>query len=100
MPKPDLHAQRLIVVGLSLRIVELNRDSYLPGVCLPDAALLLMILIKIFDAQMRGRLTTASALARALEMPRPTLYRRLRQLITHGLVEKDGARYTARLDAL
>jgi DNA-binding HxlR family transcriptional regulator len=100
MPEAYERAQRLIVVDLSLRIIELNRDSYLPGVGLPDAALLLMILIKIFEAQMRGRPTTASALARALEMPRPTLYRRLRQLIAHGLVEKDGASYKPRLDAL
>ena len=53
--KDYLRAQRLIVVDLSLRIIELNRDSYLPGMNLPDAALLLMLAIKIFEAQMKGR---------------------------------------------
>jgi DNA-binding transcriptional ArsR family regulator len=95
-----LRAQRLIVVDLSLRFIELNRDSYLPGVNLPDAALLLMLAIKVFEAQMKGRPTTASALARALEMPRPTLYRRLRQLIEHGLIEKQGQNFLMRIDAL
>ena len=95
-----LRAQRLIVVDLSLRIIELNRDSYLPGMNLPDAALLLMLAIKIFEAQMKGRPTTASALARALEIPRPTLYRRLRQLIAHDLVEKQGQSFVMRLAAL
>jgi DNA-binding transcriptional ArsR family regulator len=98
--KDYLRAQRIIVVDLSLRIIELNRDSYLPGMSLPDAALLLMLAIKVFEAQMKGRPTTASALARALEMPRPTLYRRLRQLIAHGLIEKQGQNFVMRLDAL
>src|SRR5215475_10915714 len=98
--KDYLGAQRVVVVDLSLRIVELNRDSYLSGVNLPDAALLLMLAIKIFEAQMKGRPTTASVLARALEMPRPTLYRRLRQLIAHDLVEKQGQNYVMRMDAL
>jgi hypothetical protein len=102
MPQDEdyLRAQRLIVVDLSLRFIELNRDSYLPGVNLPDAALLLMLAIKVFEAQMKGRPTTASALARALEMPRPTLYRRLHQLIEHGLVEKQGQNFVMRIDAL
>ena len=98
--KDYLRAQRLIVVDLSLRIIELNRDSYLPGMNLPDAAPLLMLAIKIFEAQMKGRPTTASALARALEMPRPTLYRRLRQLIEHDLVVKQGQNFVMRMDAL
>jgi hypothetical protein len=98
--KDYLREQRITVVDLSLRIIELNRDSYLPGMNLPDAALLLMLAIKIFETQMKGRPTTASVLARALEMPRPTLYRRLRQLIAHDLVEKQGQNFILRMDAL
>jgi len=33
-------------------------------------------------------------------MPRPTLYRRLSQLIAHDLVEKQGQNFVMRIDAL
>jgi DNA-binding transcriptional ArsR family regulator len=93
-------AQRVIVVNLSLRIIEMIRDSYLPGIGLPDSALLLMIAMRIFQRQKKGSRTTISALSRALEMSRPTLYRRLAQLIKRGLIVKRGQSYVICLDAL
>ena len=93
-------AQRVIVVDLSLRILEMIRDSYLPGMAIPDSALLLMIAMKIFQRQKKGSRTTISALSRALDMSRPTLYRRLAQLIKHGLIVKQGQSYVISLDAL
>ena len=93
-------AQRVIVVNLSLRIIEMIRDSYLPGISLPDSALLLMIAMRIFQKQRKGSRTTISALSRALEMSRPTLYRRLAQLIKRGLIVKQGQSYVICLDTL
>jgi hypothetical protein len=85
--------QRVMLVEMFFHSLELTREAYLPDVKLAEAFELIMIGGKVYDMQARGRAATCSNLARAIEMPRATLHRKLLQLEKAGVVEKCGGRY-------
>jgi hypothetical protein len=85
--------QRVMLVEMFFRSLELTREAYLPDVKFAEAVELIMIGGKVYDMQARGHAATCSNLARAIEMPRATLHRKLLQLERAGVIEKCGGRY-------
>jgi DNA-binding transcriptional ArsR family regulator len=69
-----------------IRLMEGFRDDSLPGVRTWDAFVLLLIIRKIYEIHTAGREVTASALSRAVGMPRTTVLRKLAQLKEIGKV--------------
>jgi len=98
MPKSIARAMRLgmerhAMAETCIRLIEAIRDDYMPGVRTWDALALLIILRKMFDLHTTGRTASASALSRAVGMPRTTMLRKLAQLKKIGAVEQHGLRY-------
>lgn len=76
-----------------IRLMESLRDDYLPGMRTWDAFALLLIIRKIYEMHTAGRRATASALSRAVGMPRTTVLRKMSQLKKIGAVEKYGSHF-------
>ena len=92
--------QRVMLVEMFFRSLELTREAYLPDVKFAEAFELIMIGGKVYDMQAKGRAATCSNLARAIEMPRATLHRKLLQLEKAGVVEKCGGRYVMSVECM
>jgi hypothetical protein len=54
-----------------------------------------MIVVGVVFGELEGRPFQASKLAEFLRMPRPTLVRRLKDLVEDGIIERRGGRYFA-----
>jgi len=82
---------RRIVAGLLTEIARTARDDF-PGLALPAAVVMAIIVGEIIAAEIAGRRISEARLARAVEMPRKTLARRVGYLVRVGLVtrERDG----------
>ena len=83
-----------LLTDLYLRMVKLNTDAFFP----PDTKMgeyceLLIIVKTILNRQVKNRSTKITALARAIEISRTTLYRRLLRLTEMGMVNQSGASY-------
>jgi hypothetical protein len=76
-----------------IRLMEGFRDDYLPGMRTWDAFALLLIIRKMYEMHTAGRKATASALSRAVGMPRTTVLRKLSLLKKIGAVEKYGPHF-------
>jgi DNA-binding transcriptional ArsR family regulator len=92
--------QRVMLVEMFFRSLELTREAYLPNVKLAEAFELIVIGGKVYDMQARGRAATCSNLARAIQMPRAALHRKLLQLEKAGIVEKCGGRYVMSIECM
>src|SRR5262249_42146512 len=95
-----LGPQRVMLVEMFFRALELTREAYLPDVKFAEAFELIMIGGRVFEMRARGRGATCSNLARAIEMPRATLHRKLLQLEKAGVVEKCGGRYVMSVECM
>jgi biotin operon repressor len=89
----QLGRQRNAVVEAVVRLTESYRDDYLPGSTTLDAFAVVLICQKMLAMHAVGREVSASALSRAVGMPRTTVLRKLAQLKKIGAVEQRGRRY-------
>jgi MarR family len=79
--------ERHAPADLVIRLVQSYRDDYLPDQTRCAAFQLIFLLDTILRLDESGRPVTGSTLARATEIPRPTVQRRLAHLIKKGLLE-------------
>jgi DNA-binding IclR family transcriptional regulator len=78
---------------MGIRLMEGFRDDYLPGMRTWDAFALLLIIRKMYEMHTAERKATASALSRAVGMPRTTVLRKLSLRNKIGAVEKYGLHF-------
>jgi biotin operon repressor len=98
MPKSTINAiflgkQRHAMADLGIRLMDGFRHDYMPTVKLWDALGMMLILHRMYELHRIGREASASALSRAIGMPRTTVQRKLAQLKKIGVIEQRGQRY-------
>lgn len=81
------HAQTI------LSILRVLRASYFPQHRLSDVIENIYVSLPVFIAHVARKPTTASQVARILEMPRNTTVRKLDWLIREGYITRHGAKY-------
>lgn len=88
--------ERAVVWRLFVRLTHLMAKRYFPGRSYGDTAQLRSVLVHVLLPTIEGtKAPTVSDLARVLEISRPTVARRLQELISIGYVERVGDRYVA-----
>lgn len=88
--------ERSIIWRLFVRLAHLMTQSYFPGRSYGDTTELRMVLVHVLLPTAEGtKAPNVSELSRLLGLSRPTVQRRLQELIRYGYVERVGTRYVA-----
>jgi hypothetical protein len=89
-----LARERMLMSRLYLGLIRSITDDYgAPFAAHSDSASLRAIGIYVFLRTLTCSPPQASAIAHALKLPRPTVLRRLQELVKHGYVERVGNAY-------
>jgi DNA-binding transcriptional ArsR family regulator len=91
-PEPELR-ERAQIARLFLNLMRTSRNALAPGMTLYKWSGYVAIGSQVLIGQAQGRPLTASDIARHLEMPRPTVLRRLKTMTKLGIVERKGRLY-------
>ena len=87
-----LGRQRVTMCDIFYRLEESARKDYCPWMSDAEFADAVVIILRIAQRHISGRLPTESELARSTGIPRNTLRRKLKAFAAHGMIEKDGHR--------
>lgn len=98
---PIIHArERLVIAQLVIAISRAFARSYYPGTGLARSIELQLVAMAVFIGHAEDRPMSASAVARFVELPRPTVLRRLQALIKARYVVRKGRYYCMNVDAI
>jgi hypothetical protein len=86
--------ERYVLADTVVRLTEEFRADYAPSAKTWEAFALLLILRRMLDVHQRGRESSAVVIARAIGMPRTTVYRKLAQLKKMGAVAQNGSHFS------
>lgn len=93
MPPIRYAKERLVITRLVNALLRSRAKYYYPDLGLSESYEMQLIANAVYVGQIGGRPTGVSEIARQLDMGRPTVRRRLVELVRRGLVEKKGRYY-------
>lgn len=96
----DFARERLIIARLVLDIMRARAKHYYPEMGIAASYEMQLVATAVFVGHMSKRPMGASELARFLEMPRPTLLRKMAVLIKRGIIVKKGNVYCINPEAV
>ena len=85
--------ERVAIASMMIKILKSSRDVYFPGKSLSATCELVQVAIIVLLCEDRGNSASVSHIARQLGASRPTVRRRLRELVRCDYVRPSGRGY-------